>query len=424
MLSPEVLKKLDAIESRFEELTHQLSDPGVVSSGERYRKVAKERASVEAAVTSLRAYRKLLADIADNEAFLAEKDPELRELAKEELAALRPRVSPAEEELKRLLVPKDPNDEKDVILEIRAGAGGDAARLALRGAPHLARPAGRREGRHRHHLRRRRLLVAQVRVGRAPRPARARHRGAGPHPHLHRHGGGDARGGGDRHPDQPGRPGDGRLPVHRVGRPVGEHHRLGGAHHPQADRRDREVPAGEVAAEEPQHGDEDAAREAVRAGAGEAAERARRDAEEQGRLGRPPREDPHLQLPAGPADRPPHQLHPPQPAGGDGRRRAGPDRRLPHPLRRRGAARGVTRADRSRLRRAARLTLTNEQWTPLKLLAWTQGFFARAGVDSPRLTAELLLAHALGCDRVRLYLDFDKPLGAPELGRYRELVRR
>src|SRR6266568_7272236 len=79
MLSPEVLKKLDAIESRFEELTHQLSDPGVVSSGERYRKVAKERASVEAAVTSLRAYRKLLADIADNEAFLAEKDPELRE---------------------------------------------------------------------------------------------------------------------------------------------------------------------------------------------------------------------------------------------------------------------------------------------------------------------------------------------------------
>src|SRR6266702_4506902 len=129
MLSPEVLKKLDAIESRFEELTHQLSDPGVVSSGERYRKVAKERASVEAAVTSLRAYRKLLADIADNEAFLAEKDPELRELAKEELAALRPRVSPAEEELKRLLVPKDPNDEKDVILEIRAGAGGDEAGL-------------------------------------------------------------------------------------------------------------------------------------------------------------------------------------------------------------------------------------------------------------------------------------------------------
>ncbi len=63
-------------------------------------------------------------------------------------------------------------------------------------------------------------------------------------------------------------------------------------------------------------------------------------------------------------------------------------------------------------------------WTPLKLLGWTQGFFAQKGVDSPRLTAELLLAHALGCDRVRLYLDFDKPLGEVELGRYRELVKR
>jgi release factor glutamine methyltransferase len=66
----------------------------------------------------------------------------------------------------------------------------------------------------------------------------------------------------------------------------------------------------------------------------------------------------------------------------------------------------------------------SEAWTPLKLLGWTQGFFAGKGVDAPRLTAELLLAHALGCDRVRLYLDFDKPLGDPELGRYRELVRR
>ena len=63
-------------------------------------------------------------------------------------------------------------------------------------------------------------------------------------------------------------------------------------------------------------------------------------------------------------------------------------------------------------------------WTPLALISWTQGYFARAGVDAPRLTAELLLAHALGCDRVRLYLDFDKPLGDPELARFRELVRR
>jgi release factor glutamine methyltransferase len=65
-----------------------------------------------------------------------------------------------------------------------------------------------------------------------------------------------------------------------------------------------------------------------------------------------------------------------------------------------------------------------ETWTPLKLLGWTQAFFAGKGVDAPRLTAELLLAHALRCDRVRLYLDFDKPLGAPELSAFRDLVRR
>ena len=129
MLSPEVLKKLDAIELRFDDLTRQLSDPAVVSSGDRYRKVARERAGIEATVHALHAYRKLLGELADNEALLAEKDPEIREMAKEELAQLRPRVEPAEEQLKLYLVPRDPNDEKDVILEIRAGAGGDEAGL-------------------------------------------------------------------------------------------------------------------------------------------------------------------------------------------------------------------------------------------------------------------------------------------------------
>ncbi|MFO0585529.1 MAG: peptide chain release factor N(5)-glutamine methyltransferase [Anaeromyxobacter sp.] len=65
-----------------------------------------------------------------------------------------------------------------------------------------------------------------------------------------------------------------------------------------------------------------------------------------------------------------------------------------------------------------------EIWTPLKLLAWTQDYFAKKSVDSPRLTAELLLAHALGCDRVRLYLDFEKPIQEPELATFRALVKR
>ncbi len=129
MLSPEVLRKLEAIEARFEELTTQLSDPAVASSGERFKKVSKERAGLEATVAALRAWRKLQQDVADNEGLLAEKDPELREMAKEELAGLKPRVEPAEEQLKLFLVPRDPNDDKDVIVEIRAGAGGDEAGL-------------------------------------------------------------------------------------------------------------------------------------------------------------------------------------------------------------------------------------------------------------------------------------------------------
>lgn len=66
----------------------------------------------------------------------------------------------------------------------------------------------------------------------------------------------------------------------------------------------------------------------------------------------------------------------------------------------------------------------SEVWTPLRLIAWTQDFLARKGIDAPRLTAELLLARALSCDRVRLYLDFDKPVAEPELARFRDLVRR
>ncbi|HSB21010.1 MAG TPA: peptide chain release factor 1 [Anaeromyxobacteraceae bacterium] len=129
MLSPEVIEKLDAIEARFEELTVQLADPAVASSGDRFRKVSKERAGLEATVVALRAWRKLVRDIEDNRALLGEKDAEMREMAKEELAQLEPRVAPAEEQLKLFLVPRDPNDDKDVIVEIRAGAGGDEAGL-------------------------------------------------------------------------------------------------------------------------------------------------------------------------------------------------------------------------------------------------------------------------------------------------------
>ncbi len=127
MLSPEVQKKLEAIEQRYEELTHALSDPAVASSGERFKKVSKERAGVEPTVVALRAWRRLTQEIADNRAILADAD--IRELAKEELVQLESKVEPAEEQLKVFLIPRDPSDDKDVIVEIRAGAGGDEAGL-------------------------------------------------------------------------------------------------------------------------------------------------------------------------------------------------------------------------------------------------------------------------------------------------------
>jgi peptide chain release factor 1 len=127
MLSPEVQKKLEAIEQRYEELTHALSDPAVASSGERFKKVSKERASVEPTVVALRAWRRLTREIADNRALLADAD--MRDLAKEELALLEPRLEPAEAQLKVFLIPRDPSDDRDVIVEVRAGAGGDEAGL-------------------------------------------------------------------------------------------------------------------------------------------------------------------------------------------------------------------------------------------------------------------------------------------------------
>ena len=129
MLSPEILKKLESIEQRYEELNSQLSDPAVASSGDRLRQVTKERAAIEPTVLALRAWRRAVHEISDNEALLSEKDEEMREMAREELARLRPLVAPAEEQLKLYLVPRDPNDEKDVILEVRAGTGGDEAGL-------------------------------------------------------------------------------------------------------------------------------------------------------------------------------------------------------------------------------------------------------------------------------------------------------
>lgn len=125
-----MIDKLEDVERRFERLTAELTDPKVLADSARMQKVAKERAGLEKLVEAFRRWKKIAKDLADNEAMLAAPgDAELKELAKEELPALKEQKAALEAELKILLLPKDPNDEKNVIVEIRAGVGGDESAL-------------------------------------------------------------------------------------------------------------------------------------------------------------------------------------------------------------------------------------------------------------------------------------------------------
>ena len=121
--------RLDQMEARYEDLGRQLSDPSIVNDQENYRKVSKQHRDLELLVEKFREYRSIKNGIADAKAMLAESDPEIKEMAPAELDALEPRIEPIEEALKVMLLPKDPNDEKNVILELRAGTGGDEAAL-------------------------------------------------------------------------------------------------------------------------------------------------------------------------------------------------------------------------------------------------------------------------------------------------------
>jgi peptide chain release factor 1 len=119
--------RLDQLEARYEELGLQLSDPRIVNDQENYRKVAKQHRDMEPTVEKFREYRKLRNAIADAKAMLT--DPDMREMAQSELDELEPKLTIIEDELKVLLLPKDPNDDKNIVLELRAGTGGDEASL-------------------------------------------------------------------------------------------------------------------------------------------------------------------------------------------------------------------------------------------------------------------------------------------------------
>ena len=125
-----MFKKLDEVESRYEQIHLQLQDPSVTQDQKRYRGLMKEVADLEKVVPLYRKYRKLQTEIKDNRQILEkEKDEDFRQLAKEEMPRLESESAEIEEQLKLTLLPKDPNDEKNIVLEIRAGAGGDEASL-------------------------------------------------------------------------------------------------------------------------------------------------------------------------------------------------------------------------------------------------------------------------------------------------------
>jgi peptide chain release factor 1 len=125
-----MFERLDQIEARYEELTQALASPEIIGDSAKYQKAAKAHSEIAEIVEKYRELKDLKKGIAESTAMLAEEnDPEMRAYAQEELHKLEPRVGAIEEELKVLLLPKDPNDEKNVILEIRAGTGGDEATL-------------------------------------------------------------------------------------------------------------------------------------------------------------------------------------------------------------------------------------------------------------------------------------------------------
>jgi peptide chain release factor 1 len=124
-----MFERLEQIAARYEDLGRQLGSDEIVNDHLAYQKLAKQHRDLQPVVNKFREYQQIQSGIADSKSMLVEEDAEIRAMAEEELAQLEERLPKVEEEIKLLLLPKDPNDEKNVIVEIRAGTGGDEASL-------------------------------------------------------------------------------------------------------------------------------------------------------------------------------------------------------------------------------------------------------------------------------------------------------
>jgi peptide chain release factor 1 len=122
-------EKLDGIERRFEDLTRQMADPEIISDNDKYRKATKQQSELGEVVAKYREWKKVHSDLEGARQMLQESDAELQQMAASDVAQLEPELTRIEDELKILMLPKDPLDEKNVVLEIRKGTGGDEASL-------------------------------------------------------------------------------------------------------------------------------------------------------------------------------------------------------------------------------------------------------------------------------------------------------
>ncbi len=124
-----MFQKLQTVEERCHELDKLLSDAEVIKDQNRFKKCAKERSELSDLLSAYKRYKKICEELEDSEQLLSDSDEEIRQLAKSESQSLKQKKTELEEEIKKLLLPKDPLDEKNIILEIRAGTGGEEAAI-------------------------------------------------------------------------------------------------------------------------------------------------------------------------------------------------------------------------------------------------------------------------------------------------------
>ena len=220
MADNSILSRLDGLKLKYEETGQKLTDPEVIADVKQFVQLNKEYKELEPIIETSERYRTALANLAEAKDILSnDKDEEMREMARGEITELEPAIEQMEEQIKLLLIPKDPQDSKNAIMEIRGGTGGDEAAifagdllrmytkyieskgLALRNDIVLGRCRGRLQGGRPQSHGAERLRHAQIRIGRTPRTARATDRDAGPRPHVGRLGGRTARSRGIRRRD-------------------------------------------------------------------------------------------------------------------------------------------------------------------------------------------------------------------------------